>query len=149
MIVGDPERARGVLEGLNALGVTLAIDDFGTGYSSLAYLRDAAGRRDQDRPVLRLRDGAATGPARRSCARSSTSPTTSACAPSPRASRTRRLLTRLTELGCDVVQGYHISRPLPAARFAQWLESYPLRSTWLERGSGSEPVDFPAVAERR
>ena len=40
MIVGDPVRARGVLEGLHRLGVTLAIDDFGTGYSSLAYLRD-------------------------------------------------------------------------------------------------------------
>ena len=39
------------------------------------------------------------------------------------------LLTRLTELGCDVAQGYHISRPLPAGRFEQWLESYPLRAT--------------------
>ena len=39
MIVGDPQRARLVLDRLNELGITLAIDDFGTGYSSLAYLR--------------------------------------------------------------------------------------------------------------
>ena len=39
-IMADPERARGTLDALNALGVSLAIDDFGTGYTSLAYLRD-------------------------------------------------------------------------------------------------------------
>ena len=39
-IMADPERARGTLNALNALGVSLAIDDFGTGYTSLAYLRD-------------------------------------------------------------------------------------------------------------
>ncbi|MEA2290904.1 MAG: hypothetical protein QOD55_2901, partial [Solirubrobacteraceae bacterium] len=54
------------------------------------------------------------------------------------------LLTRLTELGCDTAQGYHISRPLPARRFEEWLESYPLRGTWMELGG--ESVDLPAVA---
>jgi EAL domain-containing protein (putative c-di-GMP-specific phosphodiesterase class I) len=39
-IMADPERARGTLDALSALGVSLAIDDFGTGYTSLAYLRD-------------------------------------------------------------------------------------------------------------
>ena len=53
------------------------------------------------------------------------------------------LLTRLTELGCDTAQGYHISRPLPAERLERWLESYPLR------GSGSETSDFPAFARAR
>ena len=37
-IMGDPVRAREVLQQLRAMGVTLAVDDFGTGHSSLAYL---------------------------------------------------------------------------------------------------------------
>jgi EAL domain-containing protein (putative c-di-GMP-specific phosphodiesterase class I) len=43
------------------------------------------------------------------------------------------ILNRLTELGCDVAQGYHVSRPLESERFEAWMESYPLRSTWLPR----------------
>ena len=37
--MADPERARGVLEDLKALGVRLSLDDFGTGFSSLSYLQ--------------------------------------------------------------------------------------------------------------
>lgn len=40
VLVEDAARARLLLDGLKALGVTLAIDDFGTGYASLSYLRD-------------------------------------------------------------------------------------------------------------
>jgi EAL domain-containing protein (putative c-di-GMP-specific phosphodiesterase class I) len=36
----EPDRVRRTLERLRAMGVTIAIDDFGTGYSSLAYLKD-------------------------------------------------------------------------------------------------------------
>jgi len=38
-IKSNPERAIRVLQQINNLGVDLAIDDFGTGYSSLAYLK--------------------------------------------------------------------------------------------------------------
>ncbi len=145
MIVGDPERARGVLEGLNALGVTLAIDDFGTGYSSLAYLRalpvdeikidrsfvfEMAGDRSGETIVRSIID-LAHNLGLRAVAEGV---------------EDQALLTRLTELGCDVVQGYHISRPLPPDRFEQWFASYPLRATWLEPGSGSEPLPLPVVA---
>jgi len=39
LIMGDPQRVRGVVERLKEIGVRLAIDDFGTGYSSLSYLK--------------------------------------------------------------------------------------------------------------
>ncbi|MEA2167233.1 MAG: hypothetical protein QOF76_533, partial [Solirubrobacteraceae bacterium] len=130
MIVGDPERARAVLGRLNDLGVTLAIDDFGTGYSSLAYLRalpvdeikidrsfvmEMAGT-DSGETIVRSIIDLAHNLGLRAVAEGV---------------EDQGLLTRLTELGCDVAQGYYISRPLPVARFEQWMASYPLRTTWL------------------
>ncbi|WKE67173.1 EAL domain-containing protein [Gallaecimonas kandeliae] len=38
-VMQNPERARGILEALRKLGVTLSIDDFGTGYSNLVQLK--------------------------------------------------------------------------------------------------------------
>jgi diguanylate cyclase (GGDEF)-like protein len=38
-MVGNVDRAIGIMRALKALGVRLALDDFGTGYSSLNYLR--------------------------------------------------------------------------------------------------------------
>ncbi|MEO8746390.1 MAG: GGDEF domain-containing protein [Rhodanobacter sp.] len=37
-LLGDPERARAILQGLREVGIGAALDDFGTGYSSLSYL---------------------------------------------------------------------------------------------------------------
>jgi two-component system CheB/CheR fusion protein len=39
LAMGEPEKVIGVLKALRVLGVRLAIDDFGTGYSSLSYLK--------------------------------------------------------------------------------------------------------------
>jgi diguanylate cyclase (GGDEF)-like protein len=145
MIVGDPQRARGVLETLNELGVTLAIDDFGTGYSSLAYLRDLPVDEIKiDRSFVLEMQGDRSGETIvRSIIDLAHNLGLRAVAEGV---EDQGLLTRLTELGCDTAQGYFISRPLPAARVAQWLESYPLRATWLPDPLGSEPVDLPAVA---
>ena len=113
MIVGDPERARGVLEQLHALGITLAIDDFGTGYSSLAYLKQLPvdeikidksfvlqmGANHADETIVRSIIDLAHNLDMRAVAEGV---------------EDAAILTRLGELGCDVAQGYHISRPLPA-----------------------------------
>ena len=141
--MGDPQRVRGVLEGLNDLGVTVAIDDFGTGYSSLAYLRDLPVDEIKiDRSfVLEMKGDRSGETIVRSIIDLAHNLGLRAVAEGV---EDQGLLTRLTELGCDTAQGYHISRPLPAARLGQWLDSYPLRATWLSLGS--QPEDLPAVA---
>ncbi|MEU4221920.1 EAL domain-containing protein [Actinoplanes sp. NPDC026623] len=99
---------------LKALGVTLAMDDFGTGYSSLAYLRrypmdilkidrsfvDRLGGELEDEALVRtiVRLGKSLGM------------TTVA-----EGIEEKVQLAALRELGCDVAQGYLLSRPLPAA----------------------------------
>ena len=49
------------LHRLRELGVRIAMDDFGTGYSSLSYLRRFPFGRNQDRQVLRRRNGQSAG----------------------------------------------------------------------------------------
>ncbi|MDR2839418.1 MAG: EAL domain-containing protein [Azonexus sp.] len=38
-VMENPQETIGILQKLSSMGITLAIDDFGTGYSSLAYLK--------------------------------------------------------------------------------------------------------------
>ena len=35
------------------------------------------------------------------------------------------LWERLVTLGCDVVQGYYVSTPIPADEFGEWAEQSP------------------------
>ena len=127
MIVGDPERARAVLDQLNELGITLAIDDFGTGYSSLAYLKQLPvdeikidksfvlqmSSNQNDETIVRSIIDLAHNLDLRAVAEGV---------------EDQAILGRLNELGCDVAQGYHISRPMPADRLEAWLEAYPARA---------------------
>ncbi len=130
MIVGDPERARAVLERLNDLGITLAIDDFGTGYSSLSYLKDLPVDEIKiDKSfVLEMTTGGNDETIVRSII--DLAHNLDLCAVAEGVEDGARL-DRLAELGCDVAQGYHFSRPLPAELFEQWLRTVPLRTTWL------------------
>ena len=119
-ILDDPGRAIRNLERLHALGCKLAIDDYGTGYSSLAYLRNlpvqqlkidksfvmglAADRDDEiivrstielghNMGLLVIAEGVEDEPT----------------------------FERLRSLGCDMAQGYWLSRPLDAAAAETWM----------------------------
>jgi EAL domain-containing protein (putative c-di-GMP-specific phosphodiesterase class I) len=122
LLMADRERAVRVLAGLREAGVGVSIDDYGTGYSSLAYLAAL--------PVTELKldrtfVGAMTGSARSASIVTSTLQLAHALGLVfvAEGAEDQATVDALTALGCDVVQGYHLSRPLPADQLEQWLEA--------------------------
>ncbi|HEY1565620.1 MAG TPA: EAL domain-containing protein [Solirubrobacteraceae bacterium] len=127
MLVSDNEQLYETLTALKALGVRLVLDDFGTGYSSLSYLtRLPLDALKVDRSFV---DGLGTEPR--------DSAVTEAIVAMSRAlslrvvgegAETELQVAELARLGCDLVQGFHFSRPVPAAEITRMLAEGP---TWL------------------
>lgn len=121
-VMRDPAGALATLGGLKQLGVSLAIDDFGIGHSSLSYL--------QRLPVDTIKiDQSFVTPILES-------PRSTAIIHSAltlghdlglevvaEGVENRMVWDRLAELGCDVVQGYYVGRPMPAEQFDAWRRS--------------------------
>ncbi len=108
----DTAVVRRTLERLKAMGVAVAIDDFGTGYSSLSYLKrfpiDALKiDRSFIRDVTEDPDDAAISQAIVSLARSLRLRVVAEGVETP------EQLEFVRGLGCDTVQGFLISEPLP------------------------------------
>jgi diguanylate cyclase (GGDEF)-like protein len=115
----------GVLDTLNdlrALGVGLSIDDFGTGYASLSYLRDLPAsivKVDQSftRNIADVRD-------RSLIAASIAMGHQLGMEVIAEGVETTDQLARLVELGCDMAQGYLISRPMAATAVPTWIAEH-------------------------
>ncbi|MBW8329213.1 MAG: EAL domain-containing protein [Thiobacillus sp.] len=117
---------------LKALGVAVAIDDFGTGYSSLAHLKrfpldvlkidrffvkdlpNAPANEALIGSILALCQGLHLGAVAEGV-------------------ETREQLESLRALGCQVVQGYFVSRPVPAGQIAALLGC-----DWLQKLSAPQ-----------
>jgi diguanylate cyclase (GGDEF)-like protein len=123
MIMSDPERALATVNQLSRLGVRLAVDDFGTGHSSLANLRrlpidelkidrsfvTPMLNDENDLIIVRSTINMAHDLGLRTIAEGVEDAAT---------------LAELSELGCDLVQGYHFSKPVPAEKFISWADSF-------------------------
>ena len=119
--MGDTEKTIETLAAFNRMGIHLSIDDFGTGYSSLNYLkRFPIHTLKIDQSFIRNlstseRDAAIV-----------TSIVTLAHSLNfgvvAEGVETREQLDFLAELGCDEIQGYLFSRPVPADAFTRLLE---------------------------
>ncbi len=117
-LMADPERARAVLDRLAALGVRLAIDDFGTGYSSLAYLSALPIHEVKiDKGFVRgMEESAKDAAIVRSVIALAHALRLQVVA---EGIESRVAWDLLDALGCDVAQGYYLSRPLPAAQWTR------------------------------
>jgi len=116
----EPQRALATLGRLRALGVGLAIDDFGTGQSSLAYLsRFPVDELKIDRSFVRgMCDHREDALLVRSTIDLGHLFNLRVVAEGVEDERTLRLLGHF---GCDLVQGFIVCRPMPAAELAPWL----------------------------
>jgi diguanylate cyclase (GGDEF)-like protein/PAS domain S-box-containing protein len=117
---GDVERAVRTLQSLKEMGVTLSMDDFGTGYSSLNYLKafpiDTL-KIDQTfiRGVMSSDKDAAIVSTIIALARNLGFATVA------EGVETAAQAAFLAGSGCDLLQGYHIGRPMPAGVFADFI----------------------------
>ena len=117
----DAEHTLQVLNSLFALGVRIAIDDYGTGYASLSYLKHLpADELKIDRAFVQH---LTTDRADQSIVRSTVSMAHSlgmyVVAEGVEDQATWDLLETL---GCDIAQGYYLSRPLPVQDLEHWLD---------------------------
>ena len=120
MIMDDPHGAEQALIALKNLGVSLSLDDFGTGYSSLNYLsRFPVDHLKIDQSFIR---DIATSDTRTAVVSSiidiAHNLHLTAIAEGV---ETQEQLAFLIANGCDAMQGYLFSKPLPATEFAQLL----------------------------
>ena len=120
-IISDPAGTKDVIRRLHELGVGISIDDFGTGYTSLAYLaRLAVTQLKVDRSfVLQMDANADDAAIVRSIISLGHDLGLEVVAEGV---ETEAAFLRLAELGCDTVQGYWLSRPLPPDALCAWLE---------------------------
>ena len=125
-IMTDPGRALSVLQALHAMGIGLSIDDFGTGYSSMSYLKKLpVSELKIDRSfVMGLTTEANDVVLVQSAVDLGHNLGLHVVAEGVEDAATQEMLTSMR---CDELQGYFISRPVPAARFTSWFEEQPQR----------------------
>jgi diguanylate cyclase (GGDEF)-like protein/PAS domain S-box-containing protein len=149
VLMADIDNARQVLEALDRRGVHIAIDDFGTGYSSLSYLKQVPARTlkidrafvsdlpgdEDDLAITRAVVAVGHSLGMQVVAEGVETAAQHVC---------------LSQLGCDVLQGYRFGRPEPAAQIeARLRRLVPLAPvTLVDTARGAPATRVAANAAR-
>jgi diguanylate cyclase (GGDEF)-like protein/PAS domain S-box-containing protein len=120
----NPAAAIAIMNNFHARGICLAIDDFGTGYSSLSYLKSFKIHKlkiDQSfvRNLTETPADQAIVSAVIDLSRNLGFKTIA------EGVETIEQLTYLQNKGCDQIQGYYFSKPLPAEQFLAFIQEMP------------------------
>ncbi len=129
ILMEDTQLAVQTLNALSELGITLAIDDFGTGYSSLSYLKRFPLNilkidRSFVHDITLDKDDAAIVDAILAISRRLNLKVVA------EGVETQAQLDFLQEKGCDYVQGYYFSKPLPLSELTQFVTQYQSHNTY-------------------
>jgi diguanylate cyclase (GGDEF)-like protein/PAS domain S-box-containing protein len=121
----SPEATVMLFRDLRALGILLSIDDFGTGHSSLGRLKLLPIQQIKlDRSfVLDIETDANDAAI---CAATIALAHSLGLAVVGEGVETEAQLKFLRERGCDLIQGYYFSKPLPEADLVEFLRAQPL-----------------------
>ncbi|GAC1445611.1 MAG: hypothetical protein NVSMB55_27610 [Mycobacteriales bacterium] len=130
-LMADPQRTADVLHGLHALGIRISVDDFGTGYSSLAYLKQLpVSEVKVDKSFVReLADDSEDAAIVEAIIQLGHALRLDVVAEGVEDERAQN---QLLDLGCDIVQGYHLARPMRNAELTVWLAN---RATMARRSA--------------
>lgn len=122
MLIGDTKQIELQLNRLKKMGVTIVLDDFGTGYSSLSYLKNFP------IDVLKIDQSFVKGTAlysknaRIACAIINMGHSLGQKIVAEGV-ETEQQLAFLSHRGCDIIQGYYFSPPLPVYKMAALLRA--------------------------
>jgi diguanylate cyclase (GGDEF)-like protein len=121
-VMTNRDLALTVLQALDAMGVWLSIDDFGTGYSSMSYLKTLPVRELKiDRSfIMAMADDPGSAVIVRSAVDLGHNLGMTVVAEGVQDAMAR---SDLADMGCDLVQGYEICRPIPARELELWMET--------------------------
>ena len=112
-LMSDPEHSAQILRRIHDLGVQISVDDFGTGYSSLSYLqRLAVDELKIDRSFIQGLHGSGNDTIVRSTIELGHNLGLRVVAEGV---EHQQQADQLTKMGCDLLQGYLLGRPSPAA----------------------------------
>ena len=143
LLMEDNEANRAMLANFRRMGVRLAIDDFGTGHSSLSYIKRfnidtlkidrsfVQSLPDSEEDVAIASAVIALGRSMKMCVVAE-------------GVETGAQARALRKLGCDQIQGYLLSRPMPGADFAAWITEY-VRARAKDRVSGRVGEPSPST----
>jgi EAL domain-containing protein (putative c-di-GMP-specific phosphodiesterase class I) len=123
LLMEQPEAARVELEQCRDIGLNVSIDDFGSGYSSLSYLHyfpidtlkidQSFIRTMSTQPESQVLVKSIIGLARNLGMKVIAEGV-----------ETREIAAQLREMGCDYIQGYWFSRPLPFAAAKKFVQTW-------------------------
>lgn len=132
----DPEKVMDVIARCQSHGLRFALDDFGTGYSSLTYLKqlkvnslkiDQSFVRDmlmdsEDLTIVQGVIGLAKAFGKTVIAEGVES---------------REHGCKLLQLGCELAQGYGISRPMPPEKVPDWIGHWYSHASWVAEATSA------------
>ncbi len=139
-VMHDPEEVISSLHELSKFGMRLAIDDFGTGYSSLAYLkRFPVNTLKIDRAFITDissdNDDVAIVEAVLGLGKHFNMKVVA------EGVEDEEQLNFLKSQGCDIAQGYFISKPLNSEQYLAWLERWPYGVQTSDSQAESQSLD--------